>query len=496
MANTIRIKRRQTGSAGAPVNLASAELAFNEVDGTLYYGKGGNASAADSVIAIAGSGAFVDVFSNQVIDGDKTFVATLNANNLAIQNVAVTASAPDLNKIAGVTDGVASPSKALVVDANKDLDLDGGDLTAQNIIVEGDLSVRGTTTTINSVDLVVKDKLIEIAAVDSPTDVTANGGGFRVKGATNKDFKWSNTSGAFTSSEHMDLASGKKYHINGAEVLSSTALGSSVVSSSLTSVGVISSGEWQGTSIAIAHGGTGADNEQDAINALTQVSQANTGQVLTKNGNGDAVWADNNPDGITELNGSTASSQSFNTGMDGSDFNISTLSESGAHIFNLPDAGASARGAVNTGSQTFAGAKTFANNLTVSASNVNLTLHNTEGGRDASFALFNNKMYLTRSGGNLGGNWALTIDMEDHLVGINRYTPGAQLHVGTHSSSEKGLVVTGKPGQTANLFELQNSDEEALFKVNPSGAVKAGAWEGDVVILRTAVAALITSRML
>ena len=40
MANTIRIKRRATGAVGAPTALANAELAFNEVDNTLYYGKG------------------------------------------------------------------------------------------------------------------------------------------------------------------------------------------------------------------------------------------------------------------------------------------------------------------------------------------------------------------------------------------------------------------------------------------------------------------------
>ena len=193
MANVIRIKRRVSGSAGSPGSLANSELAFNEVDSTLYYGKGGNSSAADTIIAIAGPGAFVDLTSNQTVDGDKSSVATLNANNLAIQNVAITATATEINKLAGVTAGVASASKALVVDANKDLDLDGGDLTAQNVVVEGDLTVQGTTTTINTVDLVVKDKLIEIAAVDTPTDVTANGGGICVKGATDKDFKWSST---------------------------------------------------------------------------------------------------------------------------------------------------------------------------------------------------------------------------------------------------------------------------------------------------------------
>ena len=59
MANTLRIKRRAAGgSAGAPASLANAELAYNEQDDTLYYGKGtgGAGGTATSCIAIAGPG--------------------------------------------------------------------------------------------------------------------------------------------------------------------------------------------------------------------------------------------------------------------------------------------------------------------------------------------------------------------------------------------------------------------------------------------------------
>jgi hypothetical protein len=55
MANTIRIKRRSSaGSAGAPSSLENAELAYNEADDTLYYGKGtgGAGGSATSVEAI------------------------------------------------------------------------------------------------------------------------------------------------------------------------------------------------------------------------------------------------------------------------------------------------------------------------------------------------------------------------------------------------------------------------------------------------------------
>lgn len=74
MANVIRIKRRISGAAGAPVALKSAELAHNEVDDTLYVGKGDDGGGnATSVIALAGKGAFVDRSSAQTVGGKKTF---------------------------------------------------------------------------------------------------------------------------------------------------------------------------------------------------------------------------------------------------------------------------------------------------------------------------------------------------------------------------------------------------------------------------------------
>ena len=69
--------------------------------------------------------------------------------------------------------------------------------------------------------------------------------------------------------------------------------------------------------------------------------------------------------GLTALNGLTAQVQNFATGTSGTDFNIS--STSATHTFNLPDASASNRGAVTTGTQTFAGIKTFNSTITAGA---------------------------------------------------------------------------------------------------------------------------------
>jgi hypothetical protein len=74
MANTIQFKRRQAGNAGAPAALKSGEVAHNEVDDTLYIGKGddgvGNATA---ILPLAGLGAFVELTGAQSVAGAKTF---------------------------------------------------------------------------------------------------------------------------------------------------------------------------------------------------------------------------------------------------------------------------------------------------------------------------------------------------------------------------------------------------------------------------------------
>jgi phage-related tail fiber protein len=85
MANTIRIKRRTSGNAGSPTTLENAELAFNEVDMILYYGKGtgGAGGTATTIEAIGGSGAFVGLSGTQTITGNKTFSGTVSLGSSA-----------------------------------------------------------------------------------------------------------------------------------------------------------------------------------------------------------------------------------------------------------------------------------------------------------------------------------------------------------------------------------------------------------------------------
>lgn len=318
MPNTIRIKR-STGSS-APPSLANAELAFAEGTATLYYGTGtgGAGGTATSIIAIGGLGAFVGLSGTQTISGDKTFsgnvtlgsgaTATTPSNGDSSTKVATTAFVQNAISSFGVgtvtsvglslptsifdvsgspvtgsgtlsatldtqtanyvwagptTGAAAAPTfRALVAGDLPDLSssylpISGGTISS-NLTISGDLTVNGTTTTINSTTLAVDDKNIILGDIASPTDSTADGGGITLKGATDKTFSWSNTTDSWTSSEDIDVASGKVYRVNGTTVLSGSSLGTGVTGSSLTSVGTLTSGTWNADTVGVAYGGTGA----------------------------------------------------------------------------------------------------------------------------------------------------------------------------------------------------------------------------------------------
>ena len=177
------------------------------------------------------------------------------------------------------------------------------------VVIAGNLIVNGTTTTINSTTLTVDDKNIELGQVASQTDVTANGGGITLRGATDKTIIWGLEGGSSTSwnsSEDFNLVSGKEYKIDDTRVLNSNSLGSGILSSSLTTVGTIGTGTWEGTAVGAAYGGTGLSSYTagDLVYAsgattISKLAIGNANYFLKVNSGGTAPEWSNEIDGGT-----------------------------------------------------------------------------------------------------------------------------------------------------------------------------------------------------
>ena len=342
----------------------------------------------------------------------------------------------------------------------------GGDLT-----VTGNLTINGTTTTISSTTLSVTDKNIEIAKVVTPTDITADGAGLTVKGATDKTLNWISSTSAWTSSEHVNLATNKGYYINGTSVLSATALGSGVISSSLTSVGTLSSLTVSGTatlatslsgllkaSSGIVSAATAGTDYQAPL--PTQTGQ--TGKYLTTDGS-TLSWA-------TVSGGSTLPTQSGQTGKylttDGSTLSWSTV----ASAYTLPTASTTVLGGVKVDgtSVTINGSGVISLNSGLSGSvtfkggwNANTNTPTLANGSGTS-----GWMYIVTTGGSIDlGAGLTTYAASDLLIydGTNWIQVAANNGVVTFNSRTGAVTLTSTDVTTALGFTPYNATNPSSY---------------------------------
>jgi len=113
---------------------------------------------------------------------------------------------------------------------------------AGDVIIEGNLTVQGSTLTVNSTTVNVADKVVVLGTTATPSDAYADGGGIQLAGTTTKSFIWAVSNNSWNSTENINLSSGSTYKINGFDVLTATSLGTIVTSApGLNSIGTLTS---------------------------------------------------------------------------------------------------------------------------------------------------------------------------------------------------------------------------------------------------------------
>jgi hypothetical protein len=165
------------------------------------------------------------------------------SNSFIIQNNFANADIAFKIKTPAVTDAIYIDASAQAVGIFNNTPTYPLDVIG-NVRIQGNLTVQGTGAATITEDLRVEDKTIELATITGTplgNDSYVSGGGIVLKSSvTDKTLLWQNLATGWNSSEHINLASGKTYQINGTTVISATALGSTITSApGLTSLGTL-----------------------------------------------------------------------------------------------------------------------------------------------------------------------------------------------------------------------------------------------------------------
>ena len=241
--------------ADVDANEASITAALGTVIGiqaTVVSEVGTNTANIDDLATLSGvaiGSTTLGTFSGSTISDASTIKAALQdlengvdnalgggAAATSIETVALSTNAAHYLTFVNANN-VSGTQESVFTDAGIQYNPSSNLLTVGEIVVAGDLTVNGSQTIINTTTITTEDKNITLGNTSAPTESSADGGGFTLKGATDKTFNWIASTGSFTASEHIDLASGKQFLINNVGVLNATTLGAGVVNSSLTSVG-------------------------------------------------------------------------------------------------------------------------------------------------------------------------------------------------------------------------------------------------------------------
>jgi len=173
--------------------------------------------------------------------------------------------------------------------------------TGSDLTLTGNLTVQGTTTTLDTINLVIEDKNIGIGTTSTPSNTTADGAGITIFGGSdgNKTITWERDTGCFEYSEPSKfkgvvetISTGTTYMSGSDMVLElDVRAGTTFTHTATTNIGIVSfknmpadTGVANGTTITLIH-------TQNATGTGNTTGATGLGRVCTVVGyeNGSAV---------------------------------------------------------------------------------------------------------------------------------------------------------------------------------------------------------------
>ena len=130
------------------INLGTGDVTATNFTGSIATASQGNITTVGTLTGLTVSG------DATIADGTNDFdIASHDGSNgLKLGGVLVTADSGEINVLDGATAGTAVASKALVVDANKDINLGSGDITATNVTGTLQTAAQTNVTTVGTLD--------------------------------------------------------------------------------------------------------------------------------------------------------------------------------------------------------------------------------------------------------------------------------------------------------------------------------------------------------
>lgn len=202
-----------------------------------------NFAGAGTAVGIGAAAGTVTIGGDLKVGGDDILAST-GATAISLSGADVEVKG-DL-KVAGNTIK-DSAGEGVIEFAGSNGSLTLGKDTGSTVTIAGNLTVRGTTTTVDSTTVNMGDKNLNLGTGSADLAVLS-GGGIDLGTGAEVQWRYNNASTAWKSNKDIDVASGQVYKINGTEVLSSNTLGSGVVNSSLTSLGSLTALNVSGSS--------------------------------------------------------------------------------------------------------------------------------------------------------------------------------------------------------------------------------------------------------